>query len=198
MTSEIAVGTARSAALPREFYERSALEVAPDLLGKVLRFCEFSLRITETEAYLETDEASHSFNGPTTRNRPMFGAAGHCYVYFVYGMHWCANVVTGSVGDGQAVLLRGATPLTGLEAMRANRPKARTNAELTNGPGKLTAALGIDGTDNGRDFCSDPEFFFVADGFRPSAIRRTRRIGIRRNVDVNWRFVLSGSNSADK
>ena len=162
--------------------------MAPDLLGKILRVGELAVRIDETEAYLESDAASHSFHGMTKRNAVMFGEPGYCYVYFVYGMHWCCNVVTGLKGDGQAVLIRGGTPVAGVETMRANRQRRKRDADLANGPGKLTKALGIQQQHNGRDLCHDPTFCLTDDGCTVSVIVSTPRIGITRNADKMWRF----------
>ncbi len=117
--------------LTRQFFERDSVEVAPDLLNKVLVVAGVPARITEVEAYTQDDPASHCFRGRTKRNEVMFGPPGHLYVYFVYGMHHCVNIVTGSEGDGQAVLLRAAT----CESV---------DSRLTNGPAKLCRHLGID------------------------------------------------------
>ena len=124
--------------LDRAFYTRSALCVAPDLLNKVLLVGPCQGRIVEVEAYTPDDPASHSFRGRTTRNEAMFGPPGHLYVYFIYGMHCCANVVTGETPDGQAVLIRAVVPMVGLELMRQRRGRMDN---LSNGPGKLCSAF---------------------------------------------------------
>ena len=182
----------RFAALGRAFFARGALEVAPDLLHKVLVVGDRSVRITETEAYLSDDPASHSFRGPTPRTAVMFGPAGVLYVYFTYGMHWCANVVTGADGVGEAVLLRAGLPLTGVDAMRAVRKAARRDRDLTNGPAKLAQALGLDGTANGVDLLVDSAEIRIADDASPApaTIVTTPRIGITKAVDRPWRFLV--------
>ncbi len=180
----------KASRLKRSFYERSAVDVAPDLLGCILQVGDLLVRLTETEAYLADDEASHSFRGPTKRNEVMFGSAGHAYVYFIYGMYWCLNVVTGHPGDGQAVLLRGGTAIAGLEEMRRNRPKCRVDAHLADGPGKLAIALGINGSHNGLDLCSNDGFCLRSDGFIAQSIEAGPRVGISKNVAIPWRFRL--------
>ena len=150
------------ARLTRSFYSRSALIVARELLGCILvrRVGETVLRgrIVETEAYLNDDPASHSFRGMTPRTAVMFGPAGHLYVYFTYGMHYCANVVTGKEGIGEAVLLRAVEPLEGTEVMMRNRygPKSGRNEtvllkNLTNGPAKLAKAFALTTAHSGVD-----------------------------------------------
>jgi len=146
-------------------------------------------RIVETEAYMQHDPASHSFNGPTSRNSVMFGPPGRLYVYRSYGIHWCANVVTGVERDGQAVLLRALVPVDGLEVMRSRRA-GRPDRELCNGPGKLCAALGIDGDDNGIDLTGvSSAIRIVDDGSEVTeAVSVGPRIGITKAVDTPWRF----------
>lgn len=164
--------------------------VAVDLLGKVLLVerdgVVTSGRIVETEAYTADDPASHSFRGLTPRNAVMFGPAAHLYVYLSYGVHRCANVVTGATGDGQAVLLRAVEPLEGIDVMRRRRGRD----PLANGPGKLCQALGIDLTDDGADL-TDGAILVVDDGTPPPTDPITGpRIGITRATDRPWRFRL--------
>jgi DNA-3-methyladenine glycosylase len=147
------------------------------------------VRLDETEAYLADDEASHSFRGRTPRNAVMFGPPGHLYTYFTYGMHWCANVVTGRAGVGEAVLLRGGVPARGLDAIRARRPGARRDVDLCNGPAKLASALGLDGTANGIDLCAPATTVRLRRGEPVTTYASTPRIGITKAVDRPWRFV---------
>ena len=172
--------------LARRFYTRDALEVAPDLLDKVLVVGECAGRIVEVEAYRADDPASHSFRGRTTRNATMFGPGGLLYVYFTYGMHYCANVVTGTEHDGQAVLLRAVTPCRGIETMRARRGGHRS---LADGPGKLCQAFGIDRTYDGTDLCTSPDVLILDDGTPPPADPLVSgRVGIRHAVAHPWRW----------
>jgi DNA-3-methyladenine glycosylase len=174
--------------LDQAFFARDALVVAPELLGKVLVAGPCAGRIVEVEAYRSDEPAAHSFRGPTPRTAVMFGPAGRLYVYLSYGMHRCANVVTGADGDGQAVLLRALTPLRGLDVMTARRSGRR--AALANGPGKLCQALGIDLADSGTDLTAVGEIRIVDDGTSPPiAPIITPRIGITKAVDLPWRFV---------
>jgi DNA-3-methyladenine glycosylase len=165
--------------------------VAPDLLGTVLVVerdgIRLAGRIIETEAYMADDPASHSFRGPTPRNEAMFGPAGHLYVYRSYGIHWCANVVTGSEGDGQAVLLRAVDPLEGSDKMLRRRGRH----PLADGPGKLCQAFGLTGDDDGADLCSRGPIRILDDGTGPVESIAGPRIGISRAVDTPWRFRIS-------
>ena len=183
--------------LERGFYARSALDVAPDLLNKVLVAADGRAgRIVEVEAYRgEDDPGSHGFRGPTKRNATMFGPPGHLYVYFTYGMHWCVNVVAETDGVAAAVLLRALTPLEGLEAMYAARgPAARTERDLCSGPAKLTQALGIDGALDGADLVSgDRGVTIVDDDQPPPTPAVTTRIGLTRGAELPWRFYIEGT-----
>ena len=171
-----------------------AVEVAPRLLGATLEVGPCVGRIVEVEAYRGADDAaSHARMGPTPRNTPMFGPPGVLYVYFTYGMHWCANVVTGPAGDGQAVLLRAVEPISGLDQMRTRRPKARRDVDLTNGPAKLCAAFGIDGTHNATSLVSGPVHLHLAPPATADEVRSGPRIGISAAVDLPWRFWLRSS-----
>ncbi|MGI9601150.1 MAG: DNA-3-methyladenine glycosylase [Acidimicrobiales bacterium] len=180
--------------LPRCFFEGRATDIAPDLLNKVIEVGDRSGRIVEVEAYEGTDDpGSHGFRGITPRTEVMFGAAGHLYVYFTYGMHWCANVVCGPRGTCSALLLRGIEPLTGIDAMRAARPKARRPPDLTNGPAKLCQALGIDGDHNGVDVTDPLGAVIVGDGGTtpPANPVQTTRIGLSKGADLPWRWYVA-------
>jgi DNA-3-methyladenine glycosylase len=169
--------------LPRRFYEGSALDVAKRSIGKLLvrRHPEGLTigRIVETEAYRgPEDRAAHSFGGRrTARTEVMYGAAGHAYVFFVYGMHWHFNIVAGKLGKPEAVLVRAVEPVDGAELMSARRGTDATSPNLTNGPGKLCQAFAIDGRDYGLDLTGN-ETLYLAEGKSPSRIARSPRIGI--------------------
>lgn len=179
--------------MPTSWFVRDAPVVAAELLGKVLIVDRDGLstsgRIIETEAYTADDPASHSFTGRTPRNDVMFGPAGLLYVYLSYGIHRCANVVTGAVGDGQAVLVRAIEPVLGIEMMR-HRRSGRPDRDLANGPGKLCAAMGIELTDARADLCATRSSIrIVDDGIGPPSTPIIGpRIGITRAVDTPWRF----------
>ena len=179
--------------LERSFFARPALEVAPELLNKVLVAGECSGRIVEVEAYCGSDDpGSHAFRGPTPRTEVMFGPPGHLYVYFSYGMHWCANAVVGDEGSAAAVLLRALTPLTGIHLIEARRPAARRSRDLCNGPAKLTQALGIEGAHDGLDLVvAERDVTIVDDGTPPpSEPGRSTRIGLSQGTDLPWRWYV--------
>jgi DNA-3-methyladenine glycosylase len=185
-------------ALARTWFERSATAVAPELLGAQLvrRFPDGRLarvRIVETEAYERDDPASHSFRGVTSRTTAMFGPPGHLYVYLIYGMHHCLNVVTGREGHGAAVLLRAAEPLEGLAAMAEHRGVA-DERQLCRGPARLAQALGIDRTLDGADLLTSADLWLEPGA--PVAAERiavTQRIGISIGTDRPWRWLEEGS-----
>ena len=157
-----------------------------ELDGRVLRG-----KITEVEAYDQTDAASHSYRGKTERTAVMFGPAGYLYVYFTYGMHYCCNIVVGDEGHGAAVLIRALEPLEGLDVIRERR-HGRSDAELTDGPAKLCQAFGIDRRLNGHDLRASPLRLLPGEPAAAEDILITPRIGIGKAVDVPWRFVLKG------
>ncbi len=179
--------------LRRGFFGRDPLEVAPDLLGMVLMVGERSGRIVEVEAYRgANDPGSHGYRGITPRTEVMFGPPGHLYVYFSYGMHWCANVACAPAGTCGAVLIRALAPLTGIEGMYRERAKARR--DLCSGPAKLCQALQIDGSHNGLDLdLSASGVEFRDDGGSANA-GVSARIGLGPNKgrDFPWRFFIPG------
>jgi DNA-3-methyladenine glycosylase len=187
--------------LDRAFYARDPREVAPDLLNKVLVRAGAdgvparTGRIVEAEAYVgDIDPGSHAYRGPTRRNATMFGPPGGLYVYFTYGMHWCANAVCGDEGEGVAVLLRALAPLDGLDAMRAARPAARRDRDLCNGPAKLCQAFAIDGTFDGSDLVTGDRGLTIADDGvpPPAAPVPTTRIGLGAGAEHPWRWLVDG------
>jgi DNA-3-methyladenine glycosylase len=171
-------------------------EVAPRLLGCILeRQINGRLlraRIVETEAYDQTDVASHSYNGETPRTKVMFGVAGRLYVYFTYGMHYCCNIVVGPASHGAAVLIRAVEPLDGEDIM-ALRRGGKTGLELTNGPAKFCQALGINKDLNGHDLNKPPLILVAKDKLPERSVVQTTRIGISRGRDVPWRFYIAGN-----
>ncbi len=190
-------------ALPKSFYEPSAKVVAPLLLGHWL------IRntgagpcggvIVETEAYLSDDPACHGAPGPTPRNRVMFGAPGHGYVYLIYGYHFCVNAVCRPTGVAEAVLIRALEPAFGENLMRKWRAVAKSR-DLTNGPAKLCEAMKIDRDLDGIELCDPASALFVAENPRAAEFRKTRgpivtatRIGITRAAGLPLRFYLEGS-----
>jgi DNA-3-methyladenine glycosylase len=169
-----------------------AVAVAPRLLGCLLVYevngQQVGGYIVETEAYRSDDAASHAFGGPGMRNASMYKEAGTIYVYFTYGMHFCMNIVTGKVGDGQGVLIRALQPAVGIELMTQRRPLAKTERELANGPAKLTQALGIDMRLNGTRL---GEQIHITSGFVPDKVTAGPRVGITKNTDLPWRFFIT-------
>nr|WP_121398843.1 DNA-3-methyladenine glycosylase [Micromonospora sp. M71_S20] len=169
---------------------------ARGLLGCRLTAGDVTVRITEVEAYAGTagDPASHAHRGRTPRNAVMFGPAGHAYVYFTYGMHWCMNVVTGPDGEASAVLLRAGEVVDGVEAARVRRPAVRRNVDLARGPARLCAALGIDRSAYGRWLLGDgPVRLGPADAPVPAdAVAAGPRVGVTGAHDVPWRFWIAG------
>jgi len=169
--------------LPRAFYARPVLTVARHVIGKLLvsESAEGVTRgrIVESEAYRgPSDRAAHSFGGRrTARTEAMFGPPGRAYVFFVYGMHWHFNLVTGRTGEPHAVLVRAVEPIDGAELMSARRGIGGDTRNLANGPGKLCKAFAIDGSDYGADLCRAGRLYIV-DGPAPKKIGRSERIGV--------------------
>lgn len=178
--------------LPRRFYERPTIDVARDLLGKVLVHGPTAGIIVETEAYLGGDDlASHSAAGITNRTRVIFGPGGHAYVYLSYGMHDCMNIVAQPDGTPGCVLIRALEPLEGLNIMRQRRPKAHRDHDLTNGPGKLTQALAITRHHSGVDMTKGG--LVVLNRSAKFNIEVTPRIGITKCADLPLRFFIAGN-----
>jgi len=180
--------------IPREFYHKPTLSVARELLGKYL-YRKYESRylvgmIVEVEAYIgQTDPACHAAVGKTTRNAVMFGPPGYAYVYFIYGVHYCLNVVTEGEDFPAAVLIRALEPVQGIEVMKKLRNTSDVR-NLTNGPGKLCQALGIDRQLNGADLCGEELFITEGKTVAVSGIVQTPRIGIRVGTEHHWRFYI--------
>jgi len=188
--------------LNREFFQRPTLQVAYDVLGKILaRVFDGKViagRIVEVEAYRGDDPASHAYRGKTKRNSPMFDEGGTIYVYFTYGMHYCFNIVTESAGFPAALLIRAVEPLCGVDIMKKNR-KTTEICNLTNGPAKLCQALKIERQLSGKKL-NDGQLYVLDDGFEvdKKLVQRSRRIGIRVGTDLLWRFYLKGNKFVSK
>ena len=177
--------------LKRSFYERPTTEVARALLGKVVVHGETAGIIVETEAYLGGDDlASHSARGITNRTRVIFGPPGHAYVYLVYGMYECLNIVAEPAGKPGCVLVRALRPVAGIEIMRQRRPAARRIEDLASGPGKLTLALGITRAHNGADLTCGSLVVREPAAERPFEIAVAPRIGITQCADLPLRFIM--------
>ena len=184
--------------LPREFYDRATELVARDLLGAVLE-CETpdglaAGRIVETEAYLgEHDLACHAAVGRTSRTAPLYGPPGIAYVYLIYGMYWCFNAVTRAEHEPSAVLVRALEPIEGIELMRRRRSTARRDVDLTNGPGKLCLALGIDARHNWGRLDKPPLLVRAGEPVSDANVTVTPRIGITQSADWPLRWFVTDS-----
>lgn len=194
--------------LDRNFYIRDVLTVAKELLGKIFikrngnHF--LSGRVVEVEAYDgRIDEAAHTYIGKTPRNEIMFGQGGYLYVYFTYGMYFCCNVVTGEEGIGNAVLIRGIEPLDKIDQMAFNRYQKVEISEkellnLTSGPGKLCKAYNITREHNGTDLLGNDIFLLNNKPVPIENIAITTRIGIKKSVDLPWRFYIKNNRFVSK
>lgn len=175
----------------RQFLNDSVSVVAPKLLGCLIEReidgHKIIARIVEVEAYDQTDVASHSYIGRTQRTDVMFGPCGHLYVYFVYGMHYCCNIVVGPEGYGAAVLIRAIEIIEGVEYVRIIK---RSRKQLTNGPAKLCQALSIDMGFNGHLLTKKPLKLKVASLYENEKIIQTTRVGISKGKDIPWRFYI--------
>ena len=188
--------------LERKFYMRDAVTVGKDILGKIIVKKQadgkiFSGRITEVEAYMgATDKASHSYGGRRTkRTEVMYKEGGYSYVFLIYGMYECFNVTVGREGDPQAVLIRGVEPLENKNLMWEKR-KVKKEKDISNGPGKLTKALGITREDNGADLTAGENLWLEDDGYKVKDIVETTRIGIdyaEEDALKPWRFYIKDS-----
>jgi DNA-3-methyladenine glycosylase len=192
--------------LPREFFARPAVEMAPDLLGCVISHATadglVAVRLVEVEAYAgEADPASHAFRGRTPRNAVMYGPPGHAYVYFTYGMHFCVNLVCEPEGHASAVLLRAGQVTDGVRLAAARRAGRRRSGavpretDLARGPAALCEALDIDRSQNGADVCAPAAPLRVLAPARPvpaADISTGPRVGVSRAADVAWRFWITG------
>ncbi|MCX7876134.1 MAG: DNA-3-methyladenine glycosylase [Melioribacteraceae bacterium] len=186
--------------LSLDFYKRDVHLVAKDLLGKIfvrkLSDKIISGKIVEVEAYDgSVDESAHSFNGITKRNQVMFKGGGFLYVYFTYGMHYCANVVTGNVKDGCAVLIRAIEPIDGIDIMAKNRFNKKILSEkekinLTNGPAKICQAFNITIKENGISLTDNEIFIADNKSIHIDRIGISKRIGIKKSVDLPWRYFI--------
>lgn len=187
----MSTGAAHPVPVPIDLLAGDPLEVAPQLLNTLLVHGDRIARIVEVEAYRGIeDPASHAYRGPTKRNAVMFGPPGRLYVYFTYGMHWCANVVCGPEGVAGAVLLRAAAPVAGLDAMWSARRAARTERDLCSGPAKLCQAMGLNRDHDGADLLiADRGVSLVTDGMSPPVRPGVGvRIGIRQAAEHPWRW----------
>lgn len=191
----------QSKKLKRKFFAQSTLQVARRLLGKYLVLKQngtlLSGKIVETEAYIGKDDpASHAFGRITPRNRIMYGPPGYAYIYFIYGNHYCLNFVTEKEGFPAAVLIRALEPSGGIEKMSENRNSA-TAENLTNGPGKLCQAFGIDKNLNGCDITSN--LLFVEDrNEKVDQIESSARIGVNQGSNKKWRFYVAKNSFVSK
>ena len=194
--------------LPRNFYTRDVITVAKELLGKVLVKKEgrelLSGLIVETEAYDgSVDQAAHTFIGRTKRNEIMFNYGGYFYVYFTYGAHFCCNIVTGKKEEGTAVLIRAVEPLTGIKQMTENRfnktlVNDKEKINLTNGPGKVCKAFNINKEHYGLDLTGNSVFVLDRPRLSNKDIVITKRIGIKKSVDLPWRFFIKDNSYVTK
>jgi DNA-3-methyladenine glycosylase len=197
-----ATGLSGTGPIARQELSGDPVDVAPYLLNKVLAHGGRSGRIVEVEAYRGlTDPASHAYRGPTRRTEVMFGPAGMLYVYFTYGMHWCANVVCGPDHEAGAVLIRALAPIEGADQMREARPAARRDVDLCNGPAKLCQALAITGADNGTDLLAPGTagVRLLDDGMPPPRRPgRGSRVGISVATEKRWRWWVDGEPSVSR
>jgi len=177
--------------LGQKFFSQPTIDLAKALLGKYLVYGDLKGKIVETEAYLYRDDPGcHASRGLTPRNAPMFEPAGHTYVYFIYGMYHCLNIVSGKTGEGEAVLIRALEPIDGIELMMKRR-KTRIIENLCNGPGKLTQAFGITKKNNNKDLFSGD--LRILNSREKPEIQSSKRIGLSAGKDLELRFFIRGN-----
>jgi len=193
-----------------DFYTGELLIVAQQLLGKMFVFNnknlgrKLSAKIVEVEAYNgNIDEAAHTFNGKTERNKIMFERGGYLYVYFTYGKHFCANIVTGKEEEGTAILLRGMEAIDGIESFSQNRfgktsVDNKEKKNLLNGPGKICQAFGISKEQYGMDLLSDEIYLLDAPRIPKNKIVQTTRIGIKKSEELPWRFYIEDNSNVSR
>lgn len=202
VTAVTATKSAAASILARAFYARGTVAVARALLGKLLVHGETQGRIVEVEAYLGLgDLAAHSARGLTPRTKVIFGPPGHAYVYFIYGMYECLNIVAEKEGVAGCVLIRALEPVAGLDLMRERRPQHKSVHDLCNGPGKLTLAMAIDRRHYGVDLTSPASPLTVrqdSPSRQPFEIEVSKRIGIRQSADLPLRFAIKGNPSVSR
>lgn len=189
--------------LPRQFYLEDPVKLAPKILGKIINRKVgnnyFSGKIVEVEAYHGKDDpAAHSYNGKTKRTEVMFFEGGYLYVYFTYGMHYCANIVCGKLHEGAAILIRAVEPLNYIEQLGFNRfdkseLTEKDKRNLTNGPAKFCKAFGITKYENGTDLTKDSIFLSEGATIKKSDIVHTTRIGITKAKELPWRFYIKNN-----
>lgn len=184
--------------LPKSFYQQDTVSLAKKLLGcylvSDLANGKCLGKIVETESYMHNDPAAHTYNGTTKRNQVLFGPPGFAYIYFIYGMHYCVNVSSSQEGIGEAVLIRALEPIKGIELMKQRRQVSNL-ISLTNGPGKLTQALGIDLNLNGVDLTQNGALYILSSDseYKPFEIITTNRIGIAKAQDLLLRFYIKNN-----
>jgi DNA-3-methyladenine glycosylase len=196
--------------LKKDFYKKNVLLVAEDLLGKIFVYNDLNLevklsaKIVEVEAYDgKIDEAAHTFNGKTERNKIMFEEGGFLYVYFTYGIHFCANIVTGKKDHGTAVLLRAMEPISGLEVFgkrRFNKKELneKEKINLLNGPAKICQAFNIDRKQNGTDLTKGEIYLLDEPKIPINKVVKTTRIGIKKSTELPWRFYIKDNQYISK
>lgn len=180
----------------KNFFNKTTIDLAKALLGKFLVFGDLRGKIVETEAYLYRDDPGcHAARGLTARNAPMFGPAGRTYVYFIYGMYYCLNVVSGKTGEGEAVLIRALEPVDGIEIMKKRRKTGKIE-NLCNGPGKLTQAFGI--TREHNNLCLLSGELQIHSSREKPEILYSKRIGLSAGEELELRFYIAGNRFVSK